>query len=166
MSKNFYKSFVITSLFLFTVIYKTNARISRIELKAAGLTCSMCSNAIFKQLKAIPEVDNVKTDLNSNTFVITIKNDKIVSPIVFKSKVEDAGFFIGSFIVVASENFLPKTNYIVIEGNNKKATEVKFQILDKGYVTEKEFKKLSKQYSKILTYILSNDNDFHIKILS
>ena len=44
--------------------------------------------------------------------------------------------------------------------------QIKFQILDKGYVTEKEFKKLAKTYKDIATYSANNENDFHIKILN
>lgn len=46
------------------------------------------------------------------------------------------------------------------------ATEVQFQVVDKGYVTEKEFKKLSKSYKDIATYVANSEDDFHIKILN
>jgi len=45
-------------------------------------------------------------------------------------------------------------------------TEIQFQVVDKGYVTEKEFKKLSKSYKNIGTYASNNEDDFHIKILT
>lgn len=46
------------------------------------------------------------------------------------------------------------------------ANEVQFQVVDKGYVTEKEFKKLLKSYKDITTYVVNNEDDFHIKILN
>jgi hypothetical protein len=47
----------------------------------------------------------------------------------------------------------------------KNAEVVKFQVVDKGYVTEKEFKKLSKSY-KNFDLCSNNEDDFHIKILN
>ena len=44
---------------------KSNAQIIKAEIRATGLTCSMCSNAINKQLKSMLEVANVETDLNT-----------------------------------------------------------------------------------------------------
>ena len=52
---------------------KSNAQIIKAEIRATGLTCSMCSNAINKQLKSMTEVVNVETDLNTNTFTVTLK---------------------------------------------------------------------------------------------
>ena len=69
---------------------KSNAQISKAEIRATGLTCSMCSNAINKQLKSLPEVVNVETDLNTNTFTVTLKEGNELSPKVFKEKVEKA----------------------------------------------------------------------------
>jgi copper chaperone CopZ len=43
----------------------------------------MCSNAINKQLKKI-EVDSVATDLNTNTFVVYLKKENALSPMVSK----------------------------------------------------------------------------------
>ena len=40
-----------------TALYNVNAQISKAEIVATGLTCSMCSNAINKQLKSLTEVD-------------------------------------------------------------------------------------------------------------
>jgi len=45
-------------------------------------------------------------------------------------------------------------------------SEIQFQVVDKGYVTEKEFKKLSKSYKNVETYASNNEDDFHIKILN
>ena len=56
-----------------------NAQIVKAEIRATGLTCSMCSNAINKQLKALPEVSNVETDLNTNTFTVTFKEGNLAS---------------------------------------------------------------------------------------
>lgn len=166
MKFNLIKYFSVLAISTFCTLIQVKAQVSKIELKATGLTCSMCSNAIFKQLKNIPEVEEVKTDLNNNAFIVTLKNGATVSPNDFKAKVEGAGFFVGSFIVATNAAFVQNSNYIILQGNAKQTGEVKFQILDKGFVTEKEYKKLLKQHTKTATYIVNNPNDFHIKILS
>jgi len=145
---------------------KANAQISKAEIIATGLTCSMCSNAINKQLKSLPEVVNVETDLNTNTFTVTLKEGNTLSPKVFKDKVEKAGFFIGSLVLITKSETIKQGGYIVVNNASTTNTEVQIQVLDKGYVTEKEFKKLSKSFKNIETYALNNENDFHIKIIN
>ena len=145
---------------------KSNAQISKAEIRATGLTCSMCSNAINKQLKSLPEVVNVETDLNTNTFTITLKEGNELSPKVFKEKVEKAGFFIGSLVVTAKPETIAKNSYILVNDRPNNVTEIQFQVVDKGYVTEKEYKKLSKSYKNVETYAAINEDDFHIKILN
>lgn len=43
--------------------------------------------------------------------------------------------------------------------------ETKIKVLDKGFVTQKEFKKLVKSYSKYPTYATENEKDYHVKTL-
>ena len=74
---------------------KATAQISKAEIRATGLTCSMCSNAINKQLKSLPEVVDVETDLNTNTFTVKLKEDNTLSPKVFKDRVEKALISVG-----------------------------------------------------------------------
>ena len=145
---------------------KANAQISKAEIRATGLTCSMCSNAINKQLKSLPEVVNVETDLNTNTFTVTLKEGNTLSPKVFKDKVEKAGFFIGSLILTTKSETIKQGAYVLVNKASSNNTEVQIQVLDKGYVTEKEFKKLSKSFKNVETYASNNEDDFHIKILN
>ena len=114
----------------------------------------------------MPEVINVETDLNTNTFTVTLKEGNGLSPKVFKEKVEKAGFFIGSLVVTAKPETIAKNTYILVNDKKSNASEVQFQVVDKGYVTEKEFKKLSKSYKNIETYASNNEEDFHIKMIN
>ena len=127
----------------------------------------MCSNAINKQLKTLPEVTNVEIDLNTNTFTVILKEANDLTPKVFKEKVEKAGFFIGSLVVIAKPDTINKNQYILVNVNDKQNNidEIQFQVLDKGYITEKEYKKISKSYKNIETYASNNEDDFHIKII-
>ena len=156
-------SVFIVLMVLFTTV--SNAQISKAEIIATGLTCSMCSNAINKQLKSMPEVKNVDIDLNSNTFIVSLADNNSLSPSIFKEKVEKAGFFIGSLIVTVDAETLKKNSFVVVDGKESKSKEVQIQVLDKGYVTDKEFKKLSKSYKNSTTYAMNNEKDFHIKIV-
>mgnify|MGYP000978717212 CR=1 FL=1 len=70
-----------------------------------------------------------------------------------KDKVEKAGFFIGSLIVLTKSETIKQSDYIVVNKASNSEVEVQIQILDKGYVTEKEFKKLSKTFKNIETYL-------------
>lgn len=159
---------------LFTI--EANAQISKAELVATGLTCSMCSNAINKQFKAMPEVENVTTDLNSNTFTINLKKGNLLSPKSFKDKVEKAGFFIGSLVLTmpfdnikAGDNVqynAKEAAYVFVDTKTQTLKgEVKVQVLDKGFVTQKEFKKLQKSFSKYPSYVANNEKNFHLKTL-
>lgn len=143
-----------------------NAQISKAEIRATGLTCSMCSNAINKQLKSLPEAVDVATDLNTNTFTVTLKEGNTLSPKVFKEKVEKAGFFIGSLVLTTKAETIKQGAYVVVNNATSDNAEVQIQILDKGYVTEKEFKKLSKSFKNVETYASNNEDDFHIKIIN
>lgn len=163
--KNINKLKIIAALLLIVNVTNVNAQIIKAEIKATGLTCSMCSNAINKQLKTINQVVNVETDLNTNTFTVTVSKDNNLTPNIFKEKVEKAGFFIGSLIITVPTIATISNTYINVENESSNADEVQIKILDKGYVTNKEYKKLLKSLKKIETYSLNNENDFHIKII-
>ena len=45
------------------------------------------------------------------------------------------------------------------------AGEVKVKVLDKGYVVEKEYKKLSKMVKQYPSYATVSKNSYHIKTL-
>lgn len=158
--------YVLLVSIIMLVSIKGNAQISKGEIKATGLTCSMCSNAINKQLKSLPEVVNVETDLNTNTFTVTLKEGNTLNPKIFKDKVEKAGFFIGFLALTTKSETIKQAGYVVVNNASNTNAEVQFQILDKGYVTEKEFKKLSKSFKNVETYALNSEEDFHIKIIN
>ena len=116
--KKINKVYVLFASVVLMFSINSNAQIVKAEIRATGLTCSMCSNAINKQLKALPEVTNVETDLNTNTFTITLKEGNELSPKIFKEKVEKAGFFIGSLVITAKAETISKSPYILV--NDKK----------------------------------------------
>lgn len=155
---------------------QANAQITKAELVATGLTCSMCSNAINKQFKAMSEVESVTTDLNSNTFTINLKKGNTLTPKSFKDKVEKAGFFIGSLVLTMPFNNIKAADNIAYNNSNvsyifldtKAQTlqgDVKVKVLDKGFVTQKEYKRLTKSFSKYPSYAANTDRNFHLKIL-
>ena len=164
--KKINKTYLIVASIVLMFSIKGNAQIVKAEIRATGLTCSMCSNAINKQLKTLPEVVNVETDLNTNTFTVTLTEGNNLSPKVFKEKVEKAGFFIGTLVITAKPETITKSPYILVNDIATNGMEIQFQVVDKGYVTEKEFKKLSKSYKNVETYAAINEDDFHIKILN
>jgi copper chaperone CopZ len=155
-------------MFALTILYAatSQAQIAKAEIRATGLTCSMCSNAINKQLKSLADVENVEIDLNTNTFTVTLKDNNSLKPLVFKENVEKAGFFIGSLILTVKPEMIKNNDYIIVKGKENSAKELQIQVLDKGYVTDKEFKKLVKFYKNSETFNNNNEADFHIKILN
>lgn len=160
------------------VLLSTNsfAQISKAEIIATGLTCSMCSNAINKQLKKLPEVEKVTIDLNTNTFIVSLKKNNTITPRILKESVQNAGFFVGSMNIIISfdnqkisENSKLKKdnlNLIFIDSNTKTLNGMtKLKVLDKGYLVMKDFKKNLKLYSKYPTYLFDNEDDYHLKTL-
>lgn len=169
------KKILIISVILFASVI-TNAQITKAELTATGLTCSMCSKATYKQLTSIPEVEKVETDLNKTAFILYFKNGSIVNPGDLKKAVEEAGFAVGELVVVfnfknqkAEDNSSFTQDNITYTFMDTKpgllAGEVKVQILDKGFIVEKEYKKLSKLTKKYPSYATANNNSYHIKTL-
>lgn len=160
------KVYVMIASMVLMFSIKSNAQIVKAEIRATGLTCSMCSNAINKQLKSMSEVANVETDLNTNTFTVTLKEGNSLTPKVFKEKVEKAGFFIGSLVLTTKAETIKQEGYILVNKISNTNSEVQIQILDKGYVTEKEYKKLTKSLKEIVTYNTNNEDDFHVKYVN
>lgn len=169
------KKILISSIILLGSLI-TKAQITKAELTAIGLTCSMCSKATYKQLTSIPEVEKVETDLNKTAFILHFKTGSAVNPGDLKKAVEDAGFAVGELLVVFNfNNQKAEDNSSFIQDNitytfmdtkpGVLAGEVKVQILDKGFVVEKEYKKLSKQTKKYPSYATANNNLYHIKTL-
>ena len=169
------KKILIGSIMLFAS-FIVNAQITKAELTATGLTCSMCSKATYKQLTSIPEVEKVETDLNTTTFVNHFKNGSTINPVELKRKVEAAGFSVGELVLVFNINNQKAENNTSFTQDNITYTfmdtkpgvlagEVKVKILDKGFVVEKEYKKLLKMTKQYPAYAKANNNLYHIKTL-
>jgi len=152
------------------------AQIEKAEIIATGLTCSMCSNAIYKQLHRNPEIDKVEANLNTNTFTVYFKKGNTVKPIDLRLNVEEAGFYIGSLTVYLPTNTIivngiktfaqGKTNFEILEGTFAKNTKlIKAKIFDKGFVTTKEYKKIAKGFNSTLSVMSDGQELYHVKIM-
>jgi copper chaperone CopZ len=129
-----------------------NSQVSKVSIQASGLTCSMCSNAINKALKNIDFVEKVDANIKTSTFEVTIKPKSKVDFEKLKSKVEDAGFFVSTFIAtIHFNNVQVKAGEPLTVGDQTlQVLNTKDQILNgdkavrivsKGFVSTKEFKR-------------------------
>lgn len=141
--------FIACSLLL---VVAAQAQIKKAELTATGLTCAMCSNAINSALKELPYVDKIVVDIKQSQYRISFKEGSDVSIDGLKQAVEDAGFSVGKLNVTANFDNVAVSNdaHISYAGTTLHFLETKnqtlngeksFTVVDKGFVTDKQFKK-------------------------
>jgi copper chaperone CopZ len=139
-------------LFSLLISFASKAQLNRVSIQASGLTCSMCSNAINKALRSLEIVDKVNANIKTSTFDITFKPNSVISFDALRGKVEDAGFSIAR--LTATFHFAGETvrkddhlniNGLVLHFLNVEPTtltgEKTIQVVDKGYVSAKLYKK-------------------------
>jgi len=133
------------------------AQIQSVSLQASGLTCSMCSRAIYKSLKKVPDVAKVKEDIQHSSYHIEFNNPNSVSLESLKKAVQDAGFSVAWMQVkinfenveIASDSSLKLNDfvfYFVDIRKQKLNGEKKLLILDKDYILENDRKKYAGSY--------------------
>jgi copper chaperone CopZ len=168
------------NIFFITAVlfsFAAKAQVTKLSLQASGLTCSMCSNAINKAIKSLDFVDKVDANIKNSTFDIVIKPNSNVDFDKVKKKVEDAGFFVASFTAIVQFDNVAIANdaHVNVGTNDFHFLNVKNQtlsgnktikILDKGFVSAKEYKKNS-SLTKMPCYKTGEENGkriFHVTI--
>ncbi len=145
---------IVLFLAIMLVVAQLNAQFTRATLQATGLTCAMCSNAINKALQAKPFIQSVKSDIKNSAFSIVFKENADVDIDEIRKAVEDAGFAVGNFKITG--------NFKAVEIGNDKHVQVgekhfhflnvsnqvlngeqTITIVDKDFLTAKQFKKFS-----------------------
>jgi len=133
-----------------------SGQVVKAELQAAGLTCSMCSRATDKQLRTLDFIDSIGIDLSNTTFLLYFKKDKAVDFDQIRKKVEDADFSVAMLKVTYKFDSLKVDNGTHFSYNNSQFQfmsitprtlngEVVFKIMDKGFLSAKEYKKYASQ---------------------
>ena len=135
-------------------VVSSQAQFTKATLQATGLTCAMCSNAINKALQKVYFVESVKSDIKNSSFSIVFKAGVQADIDALKDAVEDAGFSIGSLRLTGSfsKMKIEKDEHVRIGDENFHFLNATGQVLngeetitvvDKNFVTEKQFKKYS-----------------------
>ena len=147
------KTFVVFA-FIFSAVAGV-AQVKNVTIQASGLTCSMCSNSIFKALKTLDFVEKVDANIKTSSFDISFKPGAEIDFDKLKGKVEDAGFFVANFTATIHFDKVQLVNdgLVTVDGTTFHFLNIKGQVLDgdkiiqlidKGYVTSKAYKANSK----------------------
>lgn len=141
-------------LILFGLIlsYVSYGQVQSVSLQASGLTCSMCSKAIYKSLLKVRSVAKVTEDIEHSSYTIAFKaNEKIVLDDL-KKAVMDAGFSVARMEVKANFDHvgIPKDmplvyndiSFVVIGASKQELNgEQMLMVIDKDFLSEKERQK-------------------------
>lgn len=154
----------IETLFIALMFFVTTskAQYDRAELQASGLTCSMCSKSIHQQLKTLSFIDSIGVNLEKATFIVFFKPNQFVDFSLLKTKVEDAGFSVATLKVFYNfSNVNTETNSAFTYNQSTfNFVETKpqilngtlpFKIIDKGFLSAKEYKKYQKSIKSTST---------------
>ncbi|HEV7333575.1 MAG TPA: heavy metal-associated domain-containing protein [Flavisolibacter sp.] len=132
--------------------FSAQAQFKSASLQASGLTCSMCSKAVKVALEKVPFVEKVLVDIKNQQYNLTFKPAETVDFDALGKAVEDAGFSVASLKVTTAVSNLQvqKDDHVAIGGKTfhiltAKAQslngDVTFSIVDKSFVSAKDFKK-------------------------
>src|SRR5688500_657242 len=132
----------------------TMGQFSKASLQASGLTCSMCSKAVKVALEKVSYVQEVKVNIKHQEYAIVFKEGSDIEFDDLKKAVEDAGFSVASLKVTGNFNDIKiekdmhiqvgGQSFHFINGNNQSLNgEQTLTIVDKNFVSPKEFKKYS-----------------------
>jgi copper chaperone CopZ len=147
------KKIISVMVFAFAAI-ALNAQFTKASLQASGLTCAMCSKAVKVALEKVPFVQEVKVNIKKQEYSIAFKENSDPNFDELKKAVEDAGFSVaslkitGNFSSVTIEKDkhvqLDGKNFMFLNSNNQVINgEQTLTIVDKDFVSAKEFKKYS-----------------------
>lgn len=134
------------------LVMQLHAQFSSASLTASGLTCAMCTRAIFSSLEKVPFVESVKPDIKNSSFEIQFRKDAVVNFDVLKKAVEDAGFSVAKLKATVHFSNTPIKNdaHVKIGAYQYHFVKVSPQtldgektvtIIDKNFISSKEFKK-------------------------
>ena len=120
------------------------------NLKATGLTCSMCSYSTQKSLEKLDFIKSITPDLEATSFKLEFKDDAFVDFDLIQEKVDDAGFFVGSIEIVFNYNLksendehnLINENLFHIFSDQNVETNV-FTLVDKNFIRKKDYEIIS-----------------------
>lgn len=135
-------------------ITSANAQFESAELTASGLTCSMCSKAIYKALTKVNSIESVKANIENSSYTIQFKKNIPVDLDAVRNAVVDAGFNVANMKVTTNVNNVDvkKDAHVTVGDNtfhfiNAKQQqlngEVTLHIVDKGFLSDNDFKKYS-----------------------
>lgn len=130
-----------------------NAQVQKVNLQASGLTCAMCSKAIYKAVSAISFVDTVLVNIEASTY--DIRFDKETTPRFdqIAKAVVDAGFSVANLTVMVNfdKQAVDKNGLFTLDGINYKLMGTppttlqgskKLQLIGKQYMLPKDLKKI------------------------
>ena len=146
-------------LSLMCLPFIVNAQFIKADLQVAGLTCSMCSRAVDKQLQSLDFIDSVGINLEQALFIIYFKPNKMVDINTIKIKVEDAGFSVASLNMYykfeqqkIDEHFHLKYAQTLIHFMDVKPQIISgiraFKIIGKGFLLDKAWRKFESKTIK------------------
>ncbi|BAV09777.1 Copper chaperone CopZ [Filimonas lacunae] len=139
------------ALVVLAVVAGSAQEITSVYVKASGLTCSMCSKAIFKALQKQPAVNTVEADIENSGYLITFKPDAVISLDALKDAVLDAGFSVAAMEVKANfaNTAIENDSHVKVNNstfhfmkvqNTTLQGEQKLLVLDKDFLPEKDRK--------------------------
>lgn len=128
-----------------------NASFTRANLVASGLTCSMCSNSIYKALVRLPFVDKVTPDVEHSSFAIVFKTASTPDIDALQQAVVGAGFSVDKLTVTVSLDHVPVQNdsHIMVNGltfhfvhvpEETLNGETTLRLVDKDFLPAKTYK--------------------------
>lgn len=143
-------------VFLFVVFFGAigaSAQVQKVNLQASGLTCAMCSKAIYKAVSAISFVDTVLVNIEASTYDIRFKSEATPQFDQIAKAVVDAGFSVANLTVLVNFNKqnVDKNGLLTLDGIQYKIMGTppttlqgskKLQLIGKQYMLPKDFKKI------------------------
>lgn len=82
----------------FVVLFLISSQVfaGEITVKVSGMVCSMCAQGIQKKFSKLPEVKDLKVDLDSKVVSINTKEGQNVADSKIKELITEAGYNVAS----------------------------------------------------------------------
>jgi copper chaperone CopZ len=139
-------------------VSQLDAQVTKATLQASGLTCAMCSKAVFKALSAVPFVEKVQPNIQLSSYDLVFKPGSKIDFDALSKAVVDAGFSVSMLKVTtrfqdtkvqddAHVNVGDKLFHFVNVPSQTLSGEKTIKLIDRNFVGVKDQKKYEKMTS-------------------